>query len=72
MTRRKIEQDDVFAQCDPTAPSAGEECSAVQPLGQEYDSPASPADRRLEKLRGSVLRYGNPTDPVWPVETESD
>jgi hypothetical protein len=72
MTRRKIEQDDVLAQGDPTVPSAGEGCPAVQPLGQESDVLTSPADRPLEKLRGSVLRYDNPTDPVWPIETESD
>lgn len=72
MTRRKIEQDDMFAQCDPTVPSVGEGWPAVQPLGRESDAPASPADRPLEKLRGSVLRYDNPTDPVWPVETKSD
>lgn len=47
MTRRKIEQHDVFAQCDPTGPSAGERYPAVQPLGQESDAPANRADGPL-------------------------
>ena len=72
MTRKKPTLADLPAQCDPTAPCAGEVWAETQPVGREFDAPPVPADSPLHKLRGSVLRYDNATDPVWPVDPKSD
>jgi hypothetical protein len=34
---------------------------------QAIDGTSTPLDR----LRGTVRRYDNPTDPVWPADDES-
>jgi len=72
MTRKKPTLADLLAQCDPAAPSAGEVWAETQPVGREFGTPPVPADSPLDKLRGSVLRYDNPTDAVWPVDPKSD
>lgn len=58
-------------QYDPSKPGDGNGRSDVHQGGPEADIPPSPAcTPPLEQLRGSVLRYDNPTDPVWPVDQE--
>lgn len=72
MTRKKLKLADLLVQCDPNAPYAGEVWAEAQPVGGEFGAPASSADSPLDKLRGSVLRYDSPTDPVWPFDRKSD
>jgi hypothetical protein len=71
MTRKRHKLADLLAQCDPAAPHAGEVWADVQPVGREFDAPTSDNATALERLRGTVQRYDNPTDPVWSVDDES-
>ncbi|MGF6264373.1 hypothetical protein OKW49_005301 [Paraburkholderia youngii] len=38
----------------------------------KFDTADSPNVMPIERLRGSVLRYDNPTDPALPPEQETD
>jgi hypothetical protein len=39
MTRQKLKLADLLAQCDPSAPYAGEVWAEAQPVGREYGAP---------------------------------
>lgn len=41
-------------------------------LVEQKSNAAARAGGPLEKLRDSVLRYDNPTDPVWPCNEGGD
>jgi hypothetical protein len=71
MTRKKLKLADLLAQCDPAAPYAGEVWADAQPVGSEFGAPARDNTTPLERSRGTVLRYDDPTDPVWPADDES-
>lgn len=43
----------------------------TQPAGREFVA-VNPVAAPLEVLRGSVMRYDNPTDPVWFDGPDSD
>ncbi|SOE63530.1 hypothetical protein SAMN05414139_02326 [Burkholderia sp. D7] len=62
---------DLLAQCDPSAPYAGEVWAEAQPVGREFGAPVGDDATPLERLRDTVQRYGNPTDPVWPLNDKS-
>lgn len=70
---KKLKLASLPVQCDPGGPVDGNGQPDVPRGGPEPDIPASPACMPpLEQLRGSVVRYNNPTDPVWPVDQEHD
>ncbi|MBB5506944.1 hypothetical protein HDG35_003213 [Paraburkholderia sp. JPY681] len=70
---KKLKLASLPVQFDPGGPVAGNGRPDVQRGGPEPHVPSSPARTPpLEQLRGSVLRYDNPTDPVWPVDLEHD
>ncbi|CAJ7592522.1 Uncharacterised protein [Burkholderia pseudomallei] len=69
---KKLKLADLPVQCIHSGASVGEGRPDMQPRKRESNALASSADKPLERLRGSVLRYDNPTDPVWPVEGEYD
>ncbi|MGF6727581.1 hypothetical protein P3T43_006973 [Paraburkholderia sp. GAS41] len=71
MTRKNLKLANLLAQCDPSAPYAGEVWAEAQPVGREFDAPTGDNPTALEWLRGTVRRYDNPTDPVWPADDES-
>ncbi|MFM0342452.1 hypothetical protein [Paraburkholderia fungorum] len=71
MTRKKLKLADLLAQYDPAAPYTGEVWADAQPLGREFGAPTGDNTTALERLRGTVRRYDNPTDPVWPADDES-
>lgn len=64
MTRKKLKLADLLAQCDPSAPYAGEVWADAQPVGREFGATVSDASTPLERLQNTVRRYDNPTDPV--------
>lgn len=71
MTRKKLKLADLLAQYDLSAPYAGEVWAEAPPVGRESGAPVSDAETPLERLRGTVQRYDNPTDPVWPLNDQS-
>jgi hypothetical protein len=71
MTRNKPTLADLLAQCDPSAPYASEVWADAQPVGREFGVPVGDAETPLERLRGTLQRYDNPTDPVWLFDDET-
>jgi hypothetical protein len=63
---------DLLAQCDPSAPYAGEVWSEFAPVGREFGAHTSDAPMPLERLHGTVRRYDHPTDPVWPLNDDDE
>ena len=70
MTRKKHKLADLLARCDPSARYAGEVWAKAQPVGREFGAPVSDAETALERLPGTVKRYDNPTDSIWPSDDE--
>jgi hypothetical protein len=53
------------------AARAAQAAAEAQPVGREFDAPVGDAATPLERLRDTVQRYDNPTDPVWPLNDKS-
>jgi hypothetical protein len=71
MTRKKPTLADLLAQCDPSAPCADEVWAEAQPVGREFGASENDAVAPLKRQQGTVQRYDDPTDPVWPRNDES-
>jgi hypothetical protein len=71
MTRKKLKLANLLAQCDPSAPYAGEVWAKAQPVGREFAAPVGETATPLERLRGTARSYDNPSDPVWPLDDDS-
>lgn len=49
MTRKKLQLADLLAQCDPSAPYAGEVWADAQPVGREFGAPLTVDEATIDR-----------------------